>query len=95
MAAKKKGKPGIYVPRPRPNRLQEIRTRGVPLSQREVSIILGVDPITVSRHESGERKMSRDQMVAYAQLYKCSTAELFLAPETLTEEVAVPPKEEE
>lgn len=79
-AAAKKGA-GIRVPRPQPNRLGVLRRAGVVLSQQQVAILIGSDPTTVSRHESGERSMTREQMMAYAQLYRVPSAELFVPPE--------------
>lgn len=82
-----KGKPGVLVPRPRPNRLKQLRERGVKLSQVHVAKLLGLTDATVSRHESGERTMTRDQITAYAQLYGVPSYEIFIdpAPEEVNE----------
>lgn len=67
--------------REHPNRLRELRLQGVVLSQQHVGRLMDIDDSTVSRHESGEMPMSKDIIVAYAQLYRVSTYELFLKPE--------------
>ena len=63
------------------NRLTELRQRGIVLSQEQVGILTGLDSTTVSRHESGARGMTREQIEAYAKLYGVPTHEVFfLAP---------------
>lgn len=67
------------------NRLGDLRKRGVLLSQEQVGLLMvpPLDGATVSRHESGERGMSRDQIVQYARLYGVLTHEVFLEPEVV------------
>ena len=60
-----------------PNRLRELRDRSR-LTLQEVSILTGYGVSTISRHESGERKLSEDAIVKYATLYKVHTYELFI-----------------
>lgn len=63
------------------NRLAELRQRGIVLSQEQVGILTGSDGTTVSRHESGQRGMTKEQIEAYAKLYNVPTHEIFfLAP---------------
>ncbi len=63
------------------NRLTELRQRGIILSQEQVGILTGLDSTTVSRHEGGQRGMTREQIEAYAKLYGVPTHEVFfLAP---------------
>ncbi len=53
-------------------RLQKQRLkRG--LSQKQVSITIGVSPGNVSNYESGERTPSLEKLIALADLYHCST----------------------
>lgn len=60
------------------NRLAELRARGLILSQNQVGKLIGCDGATVSRHESGDRSMTREQIIAYAELYGVPTHELFV-----------------
>lgn len=60
------------------NRLRELRDRSR-LTLQEVSILTGYGVSTISRHESGERKLSEDAIIKYATLYKVHTYELFTA----------------
>ena len=74
-------KPGDVPPtKVHPNRLREIRLKGVTLSQDQVALLMGCDSTTVSRDESGDRSISRERLVAYAQLYRCQTYEIFMEP---------------
>lgn len=66
------------------NRLAELRAKGVVLSQEQVAKLIDCDAATVSRHESGARGMTRDQILLYAELYGVPSHELFLvAPSTV------------
>lgn len=68
-------------PKKRPrakNRLAELRAKGVVLSQNQVGKLVGLDGATVSRHESGDRSMTREQIILYAELYGVQTHELFV-----------------
>ncbi|HLA14787.1 MAG TPA: helix-turn-helix transcriptional regulator [Gemmatimonadaceae bacterium] len=65
------------MPRKLNNRLAELRGAGVLLSQEHVAKIIGVDAATVSRHESGARAMTKEQILAYAALYRVPSHELF------------------
>ena len=67
-----------------PNRLKELRDRSR-LTQEEVSMITGYSIATISRHESGSRKMDMDAIDRYAKLYKVRTYELFVDPGVETE----------
>lgn len=58
------------------NRLKELRDRSR-LTLQEVSILTGFSVPAISRHESGERKLSDDAIIKYASLYKVHTYELF------------------
>ena len=60
------------------NRLRELRDRSR-LTLQEVSILTGYGVSTISRHESGERKLSEEAIIKYATLYKVHTYELFTA----------------
>lgn len=73
------------------NRLSELRNAGVVLSQEQVGVLIGCDAATVSRHESGARSMTKDQIARYAALYGVPTHELFfIAPIADPEEQAAP-----
>ncbi len=61
-----------------PNRLKELREKGVWLTQEEVAAIVGVDVTTVSKHETGGRGLDDKNIIAYAKLYKVRTHELFM-----------------
>lgn len=63
------------------NHLRALREKGVVLSQDEVGKLIGCDMTTVSRHESGERAMTREQILAYAKLYRVPSHALFLVEE--------------
>lgn len=58
------------------NRLRELRNRSR-LTLQEVSILTGFAIPTISRHESGERKLSEEAIMKYSALYKVHTYELF------------------
>lgn len=60
-----------------PNRLRELREAGVKLSQEQTGKLLGCDGASVSRHENGQ-PLSRQQILAYAELYGVPTHEIFL-----------------
>ena len=60
----------------KPNRLRELRDRSR-LTLEEVSIITGYAVPTISRHESGERSLSEEAILKYAQLYKVHSYEIF------------------
>lgn len=53
-------------------RLQEQRLLRK-LSQKEVSLALGVSPSVISNYESGERTPSVEVLMSLARLYRCST----------------------
>lgn len=55
-----------------PRKLKELRTLNN-LSQKEVSIKLGLSPSIVSGYETGERTPSTENLLALSYLYKCST----------------------
>lgn len=58
------------------NRLQEYRNRSR-LTLREVSILTGYDVSTISKHESGNRRLTEEAIDKYAALYKVKTYEIF------------------
>ena len=64
-----------------PNKLKEQRQRSR-LSQAEVAKMLDITVAAVSRHENGNRQLSRDLATQYARLYKISAAELFVDLDT-------------
>ena len=67
------------------NRLRELReTRK--LTQQEVAKLLDIDHTTVSRHESGSRDLSPEDIQKYARLYKVESYELFIDPRDLREQ---------
>lgn len=63
---------------PTTNRLRELRQKGVVLSLEDVAMLVGLDASTVSRHENGEKGMSKEMILAYAKLYRVPTYEIFL-----------------
>lgn len=58
------------------NRLRELRDRSR-LTLQEVSILTGFSVPAISRHESGDRSLTEEAIIKYAQLYKVHTYELF------------------
>lgn len=60
------------------SRLRELRDRSR-LTLQEVSTLTGYGISTISRHESGDRKLSEEAIIKYAALYKVHTYELFTA----------------
>lgn len=71
-------------PAPR-NRLKELRDRSR-LTLQEVSILTGFSVPAISRHESGERSLSEEALVKYANLYKVHTYEIYHSKEELTDD---------
>jgi len=67
------------------NRLRELR-EACKLTQQEVAKLLDIDHTTVSRHESGSRSLSPEDIQKYARLYKVESYELFIDPKNLQEE---------
>ena len=67
------------------NRLRELR-EARKLTQQEVAKLLDIDHTTVSRHESGSRNLSPEDIQKYARLYKVESYELFINPKDLQEE---------
>lgn len=67
------------------NRLRELRDRSR-LTLDEVSIITGISPTAISRHENGSRSLSEENILKYAALYKVNTHELFIDTEGVVEE---------
>lgn len=64
------------------NRLRELR-EARKLTQQEVAKLLDIDHTTVSRHESGSRDLSLEDIQKYARLYKVESYELFIDPKDL------------
>lgn len=64
------------------NRLRELRLERK-LTQEEVAKLLDIDNTTVSKHESGARGLSLEDIKKYARLYKVEPFELFISPEDL------------
>ena len=67
------------------NRLRELR-EARKLTQQEVAKLLDIDHTTVSRHESGSRDLSPEDIQKYARLYKVESYELFIDPKDLQEQ---------
>ena len=67
------------------NRLRELR-EARKLTQQEVAKLLDIDHTTISRHESGSRGLSPEDVQKYARLYKVESYELFIDPRDLQEE---------
>ena len=67
------------------NRLRELR-EARKLTQQEVAKLLDIDHTTISRHESGSRGLSPEDIQKYARLYKVESYELFINPKDLQEE---------
>ena len=67
------------------NRLRELR-EARKLTQQEVAKLLDIDHTTVSRHESGSRDLSPEDIQKYARLYKVESYELFIDPRDLQEQ---------
>lgn len=72
------------------NRLRELRERGVRLSQEQMGVLLGhelglppFDLTTISKQETGSRSLSREQVEAYARIFRVSSYEIFVDPVTL------------
>lgn len=53
-------------------RLQQKRA-GLKISQKEAAGVIGVSASIISNYESGERTPSVENLMALANLYKCST----------------------
>lgn len=66
------------------NRLTELRNRSR-LTIDEVSIITGLSPSTISRHESGSRSLSEEAIAKYAALFKVPSHQLFLEPSEVSD----------
>lgn len=66
------------------NRLRELR-EARKLTQQEVAKLLDIDHTTISRHESGSRGLSPEDVQKYARLYKVESYELFIDPKDLQE----------
>lgn len=58
-------------------RIRELREGGVVLSQRELGLLMGLSHTTISRHESGERFPTREELRLYARVFKVDTHDLF------------------
>ena len=67
------------MPRDSCNRIYELRERSR-LTQSELAALLRVNPSTISNHEQGRRTLDREQIRAYAQVFKVDTWEIFLDP---------------
>ena len=70
------------IPKHRLRELLEARK----LTQQEVAKLLDIDHTTVSRHESGSRGLSPEDIQKYARLYKVESYELFIDPKDLQED---------
>lgn len=62
-----------------PTRLRELRDRSR-LTLQEVSILTNYDVTTISRHESGERGLTKEAIEKYTALYKVHSYELYDIP---------------
>jgi len=67
------------------NRLRELR-EARKLTQQEVAKLLDIDHTTVSKHESGSRNLTPEDVQKYARLYKVESYELFIDPKAMQEE---------
>lgn len=59
------------------NRIKKLRQRSR-LTQKELALLVGLDETSVSRHESGHRALSADQIAKYASVFKVQSHELFI-----------------
>jgi DNA-binding XRE family transcriptional regulator len=76
-----KSTPKKAAAKPRtPNRLKEVREKGLVLSQGQVGKLLEppLDATSVSKHEGGTRPISTHYAKQYAALFGVETHELFL-----------------
>ena len=67
------------------HRLRELR-EACRLTQQEVAKLLDIDHTTVSRHESGSRGLSPEDIQKYARLYEVESYELFIDRKDLHED---------
>jgi transcriptional regulator with XRE-family HTH domain len=66
--------------KPRPNRLKSLRERSR-LTQKELAKLMDCDFTTISKHESAERGLTKDEIKKYAAIFKCASYELFIDPQ--------------
>lgn len=64
-----------------PNRLKELRERRG-LTQKEVAKLIDIDHTTVSKHESGTRNFTNEEIKKYARVLRVESYEIFFGPET-------------
>ena len=64
------------------NRIAEFRNRAR-LTQAELGKLMDLDHTTISRHESGDRNLTPDDITKYAKVFKVDTWELFMSPEEI------------
>lgn len=69
---------------PEKNRLRQLRT-GSKLTLEEVAKLLDMDVSTISRHETGDRNLTKPDIKAYSRLYKVSSIDIFIDPATFAQ----------
>lgn len=79
MATKRKTEKSTKQEQPKKNRLRELRTK-MNLTMEEVAKVIDRDLSTVSRHESGDRGLTQDDVRAYAKLFKVDSLAIFMDP---------------
>lgn len=65
---------------PKANNIRKMRERSR-LTQEELSVLTGLDPTTISKHENMSRGVDEEALRRYARVFKCSSYELFVPPE--------------
>lgn len=63
----------------RPNRLRWLRENRSHLTLEEMSRLTGFDVSTISKHESGDRGLTKEAVEVYAQIYKVASWELYFS----------------
>ena len=58
-----------------PNRIRELRLRQK-LTQAELALLIGKDASTVAKQEIGARPVSREELRAYARVFKCEPIDI-------------------
>ncbi len=67
------------IPTPaRPNRIKEQREKSR-LTQKELAKLMDIDFTTISKHESGNRGPTPEEVKKYAQIFKCQSYEIFFS----------------
>lgn len=66
---------------PAATRIRHLRERSR-LTQEELSLLTGLDVTTISKHENGSRSVDEEAVRLYSRVFKSSSYELFVVPET-------------